>query len=95
VPPAPPRANPNRFALQRLGISTEELEARASAEVDELLLTMNAERRLENLAAGPSEMPRIMTKEDCRTLFEATGVPPPGALRGVYRWAFDPESEEA
>lgn len=94
VPPAPPIANPNRFALQRIGISEEELEARVRAEVDDLLTQMCAERRLENLTAGSSEFPRIMTKEDCRNWFNATGIPPPGALWGVYRWAFDSESEE-
>jgi hypothetical protein len=59
-----------------------------NSEVDELLHTMRAERRQENLTASSSvELPRIMSKEDCMTLFNATGVPPPGALWGVYRWA--------
>jgi hypothetical protein len=88
VPPAPPTANPNRFVLQRLGISEEDLDAMVNSEVDELLHTMHAERRQENLIASSSvELPCIMSKEDCMTLFNATGVPPPGALWGVYRWA--------
>jgi hypothetical protein len=93
TPPAPPTAHPNRFALQRLGISEEELEARLSSEVDERLLQLEAERRLDILTASSSKFPRIMTREDCRTLFNATGIPPPGALGGIYRWAFS-ESEE-
>jgi hypothetical protein len=87
LPPAPARAYPNRFTLHRLGISEADLDVRLSSEVDERLHTLCAERRLDELTASSSEFPRIMTKEDCMTLFNATGIPPPGALFGVYRWA--------
>lgn len=39
--------------------------------------------------APTSRPPRIHTKEDCLTFFCATGVPPAGALWGVYRWVAD------
>ena len=90
---APPTAHPNRFALRRFGMSEEELEASLSAEVDERLRQLEAERRLDILTANSAECPRIMTREDCRNLFNATGIPPPGALEGIYRWVFS-ESEE-
>lgn len=66
------------------------MDARVSAEVDELLCSMKAERQLERITTRSSaDVPHIMTKEDCMTLFRATGVPPSGPLWGVYRWAAD------
>ena len=84
-----PRPDPNRFRLARLGITAEELDARVDREVEDALLEHRANRRLAALEAGTSDCPRILTKEDCLTLFRATGVPPPGALWGVWRWAAD------
>jgi hypothetical protein len=82
-----PRPNPNRFALARLGLSPEELEARASREVEEELRVLCAERKLERIFSV--ECSRILSKEDCLVLFEATGIPSSGSLRGVYQWAAD------
>lgn len=86
-----PRPNPNRFALQRLGLSEEELDARVAAKVDELLRVCKAERRLDQLSTGPSPLaaPRVLTKEDCLTLFNATGVPTSRSLVGAFWWAVD------
>lgn len=88
VIPEDPPPNPNRFALQRLGISPETLDARVNAEVDELLCGFRAERQLDRITSNSSvEMPHIMTKEDCLTLFRATGIPP--TMLEVYEWAAD------
>lgn len=58
--------------------------------MDEALRELQAERNLARITANASaEAPRILTKEDCLVLFRATGVPPPGPLWGVYRWAAD------
>ena len=85
-----PRPNPNRFALARMGISEEELNRRVDLEVDEALCDMQAERRLARITSGVDPgLQRVLSKEDCLTLFRATGVPPPGPLWGVYRWAAD------
>jgi hypothetical protein len=87
-----PRPNPNRFALARLGISPEELEARASIEVEEELRVWRAERRLASITS--TEFPRILSKEDCLVFFEVTGIPTSGSLLGVYQWAADPGGDE-
>jgi hypothetical protein len=85
-----PRLPSNRFALRRLGISQEELEAGVAREVEEAISEGRAERGIERFTANASpEAPRILTKEDCLALFHATGVPPLGALGGVYCWAAD------
>lgn len=81
-----PRLNPNRFNLQRLGITEAELEHRVELEVDELLSTFQAERRLARLSS-PEGLTRILTRDDCWTLFRATGSPTSGSLLGVYWWA--------
>ena len=95
VAPPPSSHKPYWTAQQRLGISEEELDAQIAAEVNEILPRLRAESRWEAITASSSkESPRILTKEDCRDLFTATGVPPPGALMGVYRWAFDEEEDE-
>ena len=85
-----PRPNPNRFALARLGVSNEELEARVVREIDEELRVIMAERRLAHITSF--DFPRILSKEDCLVLFEATGVPTSGSLLGVYKWATDAET---
>ena len=73
-----------------MGITEEELQARVKVEVDSLLCGMKAEREWERIvASSSSDSPRVLSKEDCMTLFRATGVPPPGPLWGVYRWAAD------
>lgn len=88
--PEAPRPNPNRFALAHLGISEETLDAKATREVDEILCYMKAERQLARITPGPSvDIPQPLSKEDCLTLFRATGVPPLGSLWGVYKWATD------
>lgn len=90
--PEAPRPPANRFALRRLGITAEELDARVSREVDEALTEVCTELAMERLTANASpEAPRILTKEDLMAFFRATGIPPPGPLRGVYRWAMDLE----
>ena len=66
--------------------SSAELDEMTSREVEELLLAMRNERQLDRLAAPPG-LRRILTQEDCLTLFRATGLPPLGTLWGVYRWA--------
>jgi len=81
-----PRPNPNRFLLQRMGISQAELDSRLEDEVDEILLAFRAERRLESLTA-PEGLNRILTRDDAWTLFSATRVPTSGSLVGVYWWA--------
>lgn len=85
-----PRPNPNRFALARLGISEAELEARVAREVDEELRVLCAETRWERITSV--DFPRVLTKEDCLVLFEATGVPTSGSLVGVYQWASNIET---
>ena len=91
IPPNPldpPQPNPNRFAYQRMGLSAETLDARVTAEVNELLWEARAERQLASLF--PPHIQRILSKEDCLTLFRATGVPHhETALFGVWRWAAD------
>ena len=86
--PLPITVKKPRFAPPPLGISEEERDAQITAEVDEILTKLLAERRWEEITANSSkESPRILTKEDCMNMFIATGIPPPGALRGVYKWA--------
>ena len=85
--PERPRPNPNRFAMARLGISEEELAARVASEIDEELRVIDAERRLARIT--DVDFPRLLSKEDCLVLFEATGVPTSGSLLGVYNWAAD------
>jgi hypothetical protein len=87
-----PRLNPNRFALARLGISLEELEARALSEAEEELRVLRAERKLESITS--TEFPRVLSKEDCLVFFDATGIPSSGALLGVYQWATDLGGDE-
>ena len=86
MPEDPPVPNTNRFALARLGISAEELQRRAAQEATEELTRIRLECQLESLTSPPG-FQRILTKEDCLLLFTATGVPPPGPLLGIYRWA--------
>ena len=87
-PPDPPQPNPNRFAYQRMGLSQETLDARVTAEVNEFLWEARAERQLVNIFLP--DVQRILSKEDCLTLFRATGVPHhEDALFGVWRWAAD------
>lgn len=86
-----PQPDPHRFVLQRLGLTAEEFDARVTEEIDERLRVARNERLLARLATpvieGLEPLTRILTKEDCMTLFRATGVPPPGPLWGVYCWA--------
>ena len=57
-----PLPNPNRFTLQRLGLSEAEFDAKVTAEVDELLRECKAERRWNQLAVGSSpQAPRVLT----------------------------------
>lgn len=56
-------------------------------EVDELLSEIDRERRLALLESVP--FGSALTKEHCLRWFSATGIPPAGALRGVYCWAAD------
>ena len=86
--PEAPRPNPNRFALARMGITEEELVRRATQEIDAELRTFQAERRLESLCS-PDGLQRVLSKEECLRFFMDTGVPPPGPLWGVWRWAAD------
>ena len=82
--------NPSRFALNRLGITAEILDARVSEEIETSLLESLRERRLNRLfppESLASSVPRILTKEDCMQLFSTTGVPTGSSLMGVYRWA--------
>lgn len=88
--PEAPRPRHNRFALKRLGLTEDILEVRVNQEVDDLLREMRAERQLARIMPGPSvDILRPLSKEDCLMLFIATGVPPPGPLWGVWRWAAD------
>lgn len=59
-------------------------------EIDEELRVIMAERRLAHITSF--DFPRILSKEDCLVLFEATGVPTSGSLLGVYKWATDAET---
>lgn len=61
--------------------------ARAVSEIDEELRVFNAERRWAQITTV--DFPRLLSKEDCLVLFEATGVPTSGPLLGVYQWAAD------
>ena len=82
--------NPSRFALQRLGITTDALDTLASEEIDTTLLECLAEKCLNRLFPPDSltsPTPRILTREDCLQLFTTTGVPTFGSLLGIYRWA--------
>lgn len=36
---------------------------------------------------APQPNPRILTKEECMCIFRAIGVPFPGPLWDIYRWA--------
>ena len=71
---------------QRLGISAAELDERVEQEVEEFMREITTERMMDRLTA-PEGLQRILTKEDCLTLFRATGVPASGPLWGVWRWA--------
>lgn len=86
-----PQPDLHRFVLQRLGLTAEEFEDRVTREINEALREARAERNLDLLATPTSDthepLSRILTKEDCMTLFRATGVPLSSALGGVYRWA--------
>lgn len=77
--------------LQRLGLTAAEFDERVTREINELLREAKAERLLNRIFTPITDshepLSRILTKEDCMTLFRATGVPPPGPLWGVYRWA--------
>jgi hypothetical protein len=55
--------NPNRFVLQRLKLTKEELDGRVAREVDDLLRELRAERQLAHLSSGvsPSTAPRILS----------------------------------
>jgi hypothetical protein len=87
--PEAPRPRHNRFVLERLGINEETLNARAAQEAEEFLREAEAERRLARIMPGSSDVLRPLSKEDCLTLFNATGVPPLGPLWGVWQWAAD------
>ena len=60
--PDHPQLNPNRVALQRLGLSEETLDSRINAEVDELLQDMRAERQLARIMPASSDIPRSSPK---------------------------------
>ena len=87
--PEAPQPNPYRFLLPKLNLTEEELNSRVDREVDTLLRDLRNERQLARLSTGDDSLQRILTKEDCLTLFRATGVPQSGSLWGVYRWAAD------
>lgn len=89
--PEEPRPRHYRHVLERLGITQETLEARAAQEAEEFLRVANAERRLARIMPGTStDVLRPLSKEDCLTLFNATGVPPlDSPLWGVWQWAAD------
>jgi hypothetical protein len=90
---SPPR--PAQQLHRQFGISEREFEDRIAEEVDELLTEIENERRKTLLETLPFE--GVLTKEDCRNMFSATGFPQSGSVRGVYHWAFnldDPPSPE-
>lgn len=58
-------------------------DAQINQEVEAFFLEMRNKRHLNQLSTDP-QLQRILTKEECLTLFRATGVPPPGALWGVF-----------
>jgi hypothetical protein len=62
------------------------LDERVEQEVEEFMREITTERMMDRLTA-PEGLQRILTKEDCLTLFRATGVPASGPLWGVWRWA--------
>ena len=82
-----PRPNPKCFILQRLGLTEAEFEKRVTEEVNDLLKESLLERRLAQIFdPSPQAVPRVLTREDCHTLFAATGIPTSGSLLGVYWW---------
>ena len=77
-----------RVPFSRYNTTERPVDAQLEQEVVELLVEMRNERQINRLFLEPSsQLQRILTKEDCLTLFRATCVPPPGALWDVYRWA--------
>jgi hypothetical protein len=78
-----------------MGITAQEFEANVTQEINEIIQQANTERLLERIfptlpnTSGADPPSRILTKEDCLSLFRATGEPSSGSLLGVYRWAAD------
>lgn len=82
-----PSPSPFRFAQQKLGIPEQQIKDNLAREMDELLQEIDQERRQALLEDLPID--RAFTKDDCLQFFSAIGIPPAGALRGVYCWATD------
>ena len=79
--------SPFRFAQKKLGIPEHLIKNHVTQEIDDLLQEIDQERRQALLETLPID--RALSKDDCIQFFSATGIPPAGALRGVYCWAAD------
>lgn len=87
-----PRLYPYRFTLKRLGITEEVFESRIERGVEGALTEFatarcQALRQREEITVTHPLVP--LTKADCLRHFRQNGMPPPGALMGVYCWAAD------
>jgi hypothetical protein len=84
-----PRPKFHEKRLQRLGLTEKEFDDAVTSEINERIRQARAESALERIENAAPTVPRILSKEDCMTLFHATGVPTSGSLLGVYWWAAD------
>ena len=87
--PSSPGPDPYRFLYRKLGVTAAEFEDRTTEEIEELFQEIEAERRQALLESLPCE--RVLSKADCRQMFQNIGIPTTGSLLGVYRWAHTPE----
>ena len=95
------RPPPFRPVHDRLGLSKEAFDALLTAEIDEVLVSSEEERRRAKARdfegpIGESSTPAAplipLTKEDCLAFFRKNGYPDansPGSLWGMYWWAAD------
>ena len=89
----PRRKPPSRAINSSPVLTKQELQARIIREINEEIRIDCAERHLNSFALpninGEEPPPRILTKEECLSLFNVTGFPTSGSFLGVYRWAAD------
>ena len=83
------RPPPYRFLCKQFGLTETEFEDKIVEEIDDMLQEIEHERRQALLETLPFE--RVLSKEECRRMLEASQTPLTGSQLGVLRWASEPD----
>lgn len=83
------RPPPYRFLCKQFGLTETEFEDKIAEEIDDMLQEIEHERRQALLETLPFE--RVLSREECRRMLEASQTPLTGSQLGVLRWASEPD----